>query len=141
MAGEGGKSGKRKRSDESISDGLESPAKRTAVTSDSDGTPTVAVDLAERSRDGVFEAVYRELFERVHDHDCAAGPDNPPNDQVQEALAIGVEGKFAKVCNPRHGREPAAGGSFRHLGNSQVLLSTPGQKKTQKRLSSLPVRN
>lgn len=107
MAGVSGTSGKRKRLDESILDGLKFPAKRTAVASDSDGTPTVAVDLAEKSRDGVFEAVYRELFERVHD--CAAGSGNLPNDQVQEVRAVeGVERKFAKVCNPRHGRDTSS---------------------------------
>lgn len=107
-----GTSGKRKRSDESIPDGLESPAKRTAVILYSDGTPTVAVNgLAEKSRDRVFEAVYRELFERVHD--CAAGSDGTGiNDQMQEILMReiigGAEKKFAKVCNPRHGRDTSS---------------------------------
>lgn len=130
---------KRKRLDEEEDEDVNTPiSKRTAEAPDVAG-PVIGV--AKKARNKVFEAIYRELFEHIHDY--VAGPGHSSKAAREVAAIDCAEEKFAKVCSPQHGRRGGvqAGRLSRDSGFSRVSLSIPGRRKIQMRLLPPSVRN
>lgn len=69
----------------------EKRVKRPVVGLVQENTPTI--DLAKKSRDRVFEAIYRDIFERI-DGRVAGSKDSSLEGELE-----GAEKKFAEVCS------------------------------------------